>query len=199
MGAGGDERDGTLLALLTGDAAVGEALAHSCRLRGLQVRVADIVSAEPLDVDVVLVDRWSGDLADAAPSRSTSLRDVRVVALVDGPHHAVDGPYDAVVALDASFEELLAAIAGTERPRRAAVKAPSTRDETLTGREREVVALLLAGLDAQSIAARLSIAENTVRTHLQNVASKLGLRGRAEIAAWALKAGAGDVEAEVRA
>jgi DNA-binding NarL/FixJ family response regulator len=54
---------------------------------------------------------------------------------------------------------------------------------TLTKREREVLALLSQGLDNAGIAARLVISPETVRTHIQNVITKLGVHSRLEAVA----------------
>ena len=50
--------------------------------------------------------------------------------------------------------------------------------DPLTAREREIVALLRAGLTNAEIAVRLSIAPGTVRRHLENVYGKLGVHTR---------------------
>ena len=51
---------------------------------------------------------------------------------------------------------------------------------SLTPREREVLALLVDGLDQRSIAEVLVISPETVRTHLQRLLRKLEVRSRAE-------------------
>lgn len=53
----------------------------------------------------------------------------------------------------------------------------------LSERERDVLALLAAGLTNREIGARLSISEPTVKTHVGRVLSKLHLRNRSEAAA----------------
>lgn len=53
----------------------------------------------------------------------------------------------------------------------------------LSERERDVLALLAAGLTNREIGARLSISEPTVKTHVGHVLSKLHLRNRSEAAA----------------
>ena len=51
---------------------------------------------------------------------------------------------------------------------------------SLTAREREVLALITAGLGNAEIAARLSISEKTVRNHVSNIFDKLGVWSRAQ-------------------
>lgn len=51
---------------------------------------------------------------------------------------------------------------------------------SLSSREREVLRLLVEGLGNKMIARRLSISENTVKTHLANVYGKLGVSKRVE-------------------
>jgi two-component system, NarL family, nitrate/nitrite response regulator NarL len=59
----------------------------------------------------------------------------------------------------------------------------------LTSREREVLALLVEGSDNAQIARRLSISANTVRTHVQSILTKLGVRSRLQAAAFAVRHG----------
>jgi pimeloyl-ACP methyl ester carboxylesterase len=54
----------------------------------------------------------------------------------------------------------------------------------LTGRELEVADLVARGLTNQAIASRLAIAPRTAESHVENIRRKLGVRSRAQIAAW---------------
>lgn len=59
----------------------------------------------------------------------------------------------------------------------------------LTARESEVLVLLAHGLSNRAIAARLVISEKTAEHHVRQILAKLGLRGRAEAAAYAVRQG----------
>jgi two-component system NarL family response regulator len=93
--------------------------------------------------------------------------------------------------------ELVAAVieAGRGEPRIAPLMAARMLEEFprgdplegLSEREREVLALLAAGLRNREIAERLIIGEATVKTHVRHVLEKLRLRNRAEAAAFAAR------------
>jgi DNA-binding CsgD family transcriptional regulator/tetratricopeptide (TPR) repeat protein len=68
-------------------------------------------------------------------------------------------------------------------------------DGDLTGREREVAALLADGLTNGQLAERLFISPKTAAVHVSNILAKLGLSSRAEIAAWAVRHGIADARA----
>jgi len=60
---------------------------------------------------------------------------------------------------------------------------------SLTGREREVLALLCEGLKNKQIGARLFISETTVRHHLTSIFGKLGVQDRLELLLYAFRHG----------
>ncbi len=67
-------------------------------------------------------------------------------------------------------------------------EGPSEADK-LTPREREVLELVALGASNKEIAAKLVIAENTVKVHLRNILDKLQLRNRQQAAAFAVQEG----------
>ena len=76
--------------------------------------------------------------------------------------------------------------------------APSARanggeprpDDTLTAREREVLALMARGLPNKQIAARLAISLHTVKFHVASVLAKLGAASRTEAVTLGARRGA---------
>jgi two-component system response regulator NreC len=58
--------------------------------------------------------------------------------------------------------------------------------ETLTPREREILGLLVLGLTNRETAARLHLSVRTVETHRANLQSKLELRRRSDLVAYAI-------------
>jgi len=71
----------------------------------------------------------------------------------------------------------------------AGVETSAAKARELTARETEIIKYVATGLRNSEVAQRLAIAESTVKTHLNNIFHKLGLRDRLEVALYALKTG----------
>jgi NarL family two-component system response regulator LiaR len=63
--------------------------------------------------------------------------------------------------------------------------APPGRD--MTAREKEILALMVEGLSNTEIAGRLVVSQSTVKFHVSNILAKLGVTGRTEAVALAVK------------
>ena len=57
----------------------------------------------------------------------------------------------------------------------------------LTEREREVLALLIQGLNNTQIAGRLTVSPSTIKSHVSNILSKLGVASRTEAVTLAMR------------
>jgi len=92
-------------------------------------------------------------------------------------------------------EELIEAIrtvhAGRQRIPAAVAQRLAERmvGPSLTGRELEVLKCIVAGKSNRDIGLQLSISEATVKTHINNLLSKLGVSDRTQAATSALQRG----------
>ncbi|WNG37841.1 response regulator transcription factor [Archangium minus] len=71
--------------------------------------------------------------------------------------------------------------------------AEHVADDELTARERDVLSYVAAGNANKEVAARMGISEETVKTHMKNVLTKLGAKDRTHAVVVALKRGIIDV------
>jgi two-component system nitrate/nitrite response regulator NarL len=127
---------------------------------------------------------------------------VDVLGVATSASGAVDavalGLADAVIfcmRTQSGVDRLLATVApAPSRPLRAPVSvfAPG-----LTSRERQVLRLLIEGASNKDVARRLAIRSNTVRTHVQNLLTKLRVHTRLEAVTLAIRGGLMDPEEDV--
>jgi DNA-binding CsgD family transcriptional regulator len=105
---------------------------------------------------------------------------IRVVTVGSEP-----GPEAEPLPAAADVEDVVAALGGAGVPTEEVPRDDRTRDvallRTLTKRELVILRLLAQGHASHDVAERLRISPNTVRTHTQNLYSKLGCHSRLEL------------------
>ncbi|GAA2617739.1 response regulator transcription factor [Actinomadura fulvescens] len=166
---------------------------------------AAIAAVRANDPDVVLLDiRMPG--MDGIEAAKVVCAETRARAIMLTTFDQDDYVYDALYAGASGFllkdvrrddlvhavrvvaagESLLAPaitrrlISDITRNRPRSGRTPSDRLAILTERERETLRLLGRGLSNAEIAAAMVVSEHTVKTHVSNVLSKLGLRDRVQ-------------------
>jgi pimeloyl-ACP methyl ester carboxylesterase/DNA-binding CsgD family transcriptional regulator len=110
---------------------------------------------------------------------ATLVHGARLVPLPGYAHHPWRGDAAGTAAAIAS------ALGATESRR------SSDSTEALTGREREVLALVARGFSDARIAELLVLSPHTVHRHIANIRAKLNLSSRSAAAAFAARAGLG--------
>jgi NarL family two-component system response regulator LiaR len=133
---------------------------------------------------------------------------VRVMAITRGnddpmKRRALLAGFDGHVDLDAVGSEVAGSIRRGGERSGALTHLSSDEDAwvppgNLTEREREVLRLLAVGLRNNRIAELLFLSPHTVRTHVQNIRTKLGVRSRLEAAVFAIKNGLAEAGGEAR-
>jgi DNA-binding NarL/FixJ family response regulator len=111
------------------------------------------------------------------------VKDTEPVDLLRGIRAVANG--DALLSPGVT-RRLIAEFATRSRPT-APIGGP--RLDLLTEREREVMALVAAGLSNEEIAARLVVSPATAKTHVSRAMVKLGARDRAQLVVFAYEAG----------
>ena len=158
-----------------------------------------------LQPDVVLMDMVMPDMDGAAATQliRKQSESIRVIALTSFKEEiivqsALQAGAIGFLLKNVSAEELARAIreahAGraTLSPEAAqvlvnAASQPPAPGLDLTERERAVLALMVEGLNNTQIAARLTVSPSTVKSHVSNILSKLGVTSRTEAVTLALR------------
>lgn len=166
-----------------------------------------LTTFERVDPDVILMDMKMPRMDGVEATQALLKRDpdVRIIALTsfkdeDLIRKALEAGAMGYLLKDVDVDELAEAIRAAYRgeptlaPEAAWVLFKATRrgpelGDDLTEREREVLALLVEGLTNPEIADRLYISDSTVKTHVSNILSKLGVSTRTEAASLALQRG----------
>ena len=177
---------------LAGDAATGEEAIQRC------------AEMTPLP-DVVLMDMVMPGMDGATTTRVIRQRfpSVQVLALTSFKEEGlVQGALQAgaigYLLKDVSADELAQAIRAAHAGRATlspeatqalvhAVSQPPVPGHDLTAREREVLALMIEGHGNNEIAAKLVVSSSTIKSHVSNILSKLGVTSRTEAVALAVR------------
>lgn len=160
---------------------------------------------EKIKPDVILMDLLMPKMDGVAATKTIKEKwpDIKVIVLTSFKEKEyVEGALKAGAAgyllKNVSADELAAAV------RRAMAGQPSLSPEAaqvliqkvnepappghdMTDREREILALMVEGLSNGQIADRLFVSQSTVKFHVSNVLSKLGVASRTEAVAFAVK------------
>lgn len=158
-----------------------------------------------LKPDVVLMDMVMPDMNGATATRAIREKfpDVQVIALTSFNEgalvkSALEAGAIGYLLKDVSAEDLVKAIraahAGRATLAPAAAQAlvpaashPPAPGFDLTERERAVLALMAEGLNNTQIAGKLVVRPSTIKAHVSNILSKLGVSSRTEAVALALR------------
>jgi len=157
--------------------------------------------------DVILMDMMMPDMDGATATRLIRQQypKVQVVALTSFKEeqvvqNALKAGAIGYLLKDVSADELARAIRAAHSGRATlspeavqalvhAANQPPTLGLDLTERERVVLALMVEGLNNTQIAGRLVVSPSTIKTHVSNILSKLGVASRSEAVALALRSG----------
>ncbi len=157
--------------------------------------------------DVILMDLMLPDMDGATATRAIRQQspEVEVIALTSYKEpelikSALEAGAIGYLLKDVSAEELAHAIRAAHAGR-ATLSAEATQvivrsagqppepGFDLTAREREVLVLLAEGLTNDQIAARLTVSPSTIKSHVSNILTKLGVASRTEAVTLALRQG----------
>jgi DNA-binding NarL/FixJ family response regulator len=129
------------------------------------------------------------DVSDAATALRVLRAGVRAVLAIDAdPEEIMATVHAAAAGLVTLSPSLAAELFGAPRGS-VGSRVLDAPPAPLTPREREVLALLAAGLPNKAIAPRLDISEHTVKTHVAAIYQKLGAGNRAEAVVAAARQG----------
>ena len=164
-----------------------------------------IRACERLQPDVVLMDLLMPKMDGVTAIKAIKTRwpQIQIIALTSFKEKEyVEGALKAgangYLLKDVSAEELVNAVrraaAGQPSLSPAAaqvlihnVSEPEQPHMEMTGREQEILELMVEGLSNNEIAERLIVSQSTVKFHVSNILSKLGVTGRTEAVALAIK------------
>jgi two-component system nitrate/nitrite response regulator NarL len=172
-----------------------------------------VAAAKRSELDVALVDIGLPDRSGLSVGREIMDLDSRTLvvaltAVMDAliARHALKLGFAAYLPKDISLDIFAQGMrnvlrggridlssAGPSTSRRPSRTEPWREGSDLTGRELEVLSLLVEGCTGPTIATRLGISRNTVRTHIQSILTKVQVHSRLQAVAFAVEEGLVDV------
>ncbi|MBT2211009.1 MULTISPECIES: response regulator transcription factor [Actinomadura] len=145
-----------------------------------------IKQAHP-EVEVVVLTTYADDESIFAALRAGARGYLTKDAGAEEIARAVAAVRGGAAQLDPAIQRrLVEAVAADERPARRGGRTGGLPDG-LTRREAEVLALIARGRSNAEIAGDLFISEATVKTHINNLFAKAGLRDRAQAVTYAFR------------
>jgi NarL family two-component system response regulator LiaR len=149
--------------------------------------------------DVVLMDMVMPEMDGVTATRAIRKQfpEVQVIALTSFKdtelvQDALEAGAIGYLLKDVSADELAQAIRAANAGRATLspeAAQPPTPGHDLTERERDVLALLVEGLNNTQIADRLVVSPSTVKSHVSHILAKLGVASRTEAATLAVRQG----------
>ena len=157
--------------------------------RGFSVEDLGHGSAADPDVLVIACGRGITERDQLMRRLRKSLPDTHLVAIMPedsrrGVRRALEAGADGVV-FDTEIEMALNLTVRAVLAGQTVVPAASRHEvdrPTLSGREKQVLSMVVMGMSNKAIAAKMFLAESTVKCHLSSAFSKLGVRSRNEAA-----------------
>jgi DNA-binding NarL/FixJ family response regulator len=165
---------------------------------GAAVSTADLVrlcADRTPHVAILDLDDPAGDPCRAAATVRAAHRAIRFVGLMAGPDDGlgavVRSSFPSRVRRSDGVAALIAAVLAAPLQTLAPIVLSDDGDSgsELTGRERDVLALVGSGCTTREISERLAISRKTVENHKQRIFSKLKVRNQAHAVAVAMRAG----------
>jgi two-component system nitrate/nitrite response regulator NarL len=184
-----------------------EAMGRHRAVRVVGAVAPDLVlhSLDALEPDVVVVDVAELGTRERLAQIVSAARDIPVIAVGVPPVETVvlacaEAGASGLIPEDASFNDFIKTLANAasadapdstvvaeillRRLRFTTQEISGPRAQGLSRREREILQLIARDLSNKEIAALLQLSVPTVKNHVQSILKKLGVRRRADAAAW---------------
>lgn len=189
-------------AVADGERAVAAAVEHRPDVALLDLRMPRVDGVEATrrlreqapDVRVVILTTYADDESILTALRAGAIgyltKDAPGEEIEKAVRDAAAGRTRLDPAVQARMVELVASGPSAREPGSGrASGVPTGPGGPLTERETEVLTLIAEGLSNREIASRLFVTEATVKTHVNNVFTKLDVGDRAAAVAWAFRSG----------